>query len=235
MDKKFVDILCCPETRSNLELQIAETFPNGMIKSGVLLSKAANTRYPIIAGVPRFVKQESYAGSFGFEWKKWARVQFDDDNIGRPMAGHTTKMFFKITDFAPEEIKNKYVIEFGCGPGRFLDVVRKHGGIAIGIDMSGAVEPARQNFQDDPDTLIVQGDIGHPPFKPNTFDLGYSIGVLHHTPEPVKGLLQLIKVLKPGAKAACCVYPKAGWYAYPVLTRLLRSARNDSLCVKEFQ
>ena len=38
---------------------------------------------------------------------------------------------------------------------------------------------------------IVQGDIYHPPVKDAAFDAAYSLGVLHHVPDPEAGLLVL--------------------------------------------
>ena len=54
-----------------------------------------------------------------------------------------------------------------------------------------AVEVARCNFDGDPDTLVIQGDILHPPFRADSFDGGFTIGVLHHTPDPSAGLTAL--------------------------------------------
>jgi SAM-dependent methyltransferase len=126
-------------------------------------------------------------------------------------------MFDAITGFSDQFLKNKLVVEFGCGPGRFLDIVRRRGGIAVGIDMSMAVEPARENFKGDPDVLIVQGDILNPPFRSGTFDAGYSVGVFHHTPDPATALNKLASVVKEHGSVACCVYSKDGLYDSPAV------------------
>ncbi len=215
MHPRFLDILCCPKTGAALKLRIDEVFEDGSIKTGTLITGSGEHSYPILKGIPRFVDKEVYARSFGYEWRKWSRVQFEAENVGGPMAGHTQKMFDAITGFSEQFLKDKLVVEFGCGPGRFLDIVRRRGGIAVGIDMSMAVEPARENFRDDPDVLIVQGDILNPPFREATFDAGYSIGVLHHTPDPARGLEKLAGVIKEGGQIICSVYEKAGLYGYP--------------------
>lgn len=186
-----------------------------MVITGELISDRGQHIYPIVRGVPRFLQSEGYTDSFGIEWKRWSRIQFEAENRGRPLEGHTTRMFETITRFSGTDLANKLVLEFGCGGGRFLDVVRSKGGIAVGIDMSEAVEPARENFENDPDVLIVQGDVLNPPFKSSTFDFGYSIGVLHHTPDPESGLKQLARLVKSGGKVACCVYEKGSFYDYP--------------------
>lgn len=70
--------------------------------------------------------------------------------------------------------------------------------------------------------MIVQGDIYSPPFSPETFDGGYSIGVLHHTPEPERGLVALAKTIKKDGWVSCSVYPNKGLYAFPSVARFRR-------------
>ena len=88
--------LACPETQDPLKLEVHEATSHGCIKSGLLRSPAGRG-YPIVRGIPRFVSQEHYSQSFGYEWTRWPRVQFESDNVGRPMAGHTTRMLETIT------------------------------------------------------------------------------------------------------------------------------------------
>lgn len=213
MHPKFLNLLCCPETGESLSLRAETIDIHGMVTSGELVTPSGRT-YPIVRGVPRFVSAERYAGSFGFEWSRWPRVQFESENVGRPMAGHTTRMWERITGMTDEDIAGRTVVDFGCGPGRFLDVVRRKGGLAVGIDLSNAVDAARRNFPDDPDVLIVQGDLLRPPFKPGAFDGGFSIGVLHHTPEPERGSWALARSVRPDGWVACCVYPKGDFYDF---------------------
>jgi len=217
MNPEFVNILCCPKSRERLTLEVGELFHDGSIKTGTLKTESGDRRYPILNGIPRFVDKEAYAQSFGYEWRKWSRVQFELENTERPMAGHTERMFDAITGFSEQFLKDKLVVEFGCGPGRFLDIARRRGAIAVGIDMSMAVEPARQNFKNDREVLIVQGDIFSPPFREGSFDAGYSIGVFHHTPDPAKAFDKLSSVVKENGAIACCVYSKEGLYNSPVV------------------
>lgn len=219
MHPKFLPLLCCPRTKQNLSLEIEQANSQQMVITGKLITEDKR-EYPIINGIPRFVDKEYYASSFGYEWQRWPRVQFESENEGKPMARHTKRMWQIITDRKEGSITGQTVVEFGCGPGRFLDIVRKQGAIAVGIDLSQAVEVARSNFADDADVLIVQGDLNYPPFKESVFDGGYSIGVLHHTPEPVEGLKALVHSLKPDGWVACCVYAKDSFYDYPSVDRM---------------
>jgi SAM-dependent methyltransferase len=146
-------------------------------------------------------------------------VQFEAENAGRPMEGHTTRMWERITNAADRQVGGKAIVDFGCGPGRFLDVVRRKGGLAIGIDLSMAVDAARKNFANDRDVLIVQGDLLKPPFRDGAFDGGFSIGVLHHTPGPKAGFAALARSVRPGGWVSCCVYPKDDFYDFASVRR----------------
>ncbi|MDB5329060.1 MAG: Methyltransferase type 11 [Phycisphaerales bacterium] len=219
MHPKHLPLLCCPITGDPLEVKADRMNAHGMVVSGTLRTPSGNS-YPIVRGVPRFVGSEHYAASFGYEWNRWPRVQFESENLGRPMEGHTTRMWERITGASDEDVRGKTVVDFGCGPGRFLDIVRRKGGVAIGIDLRPAVDCARDNFKDDPDVLVVQGDLFRPPFRPGTFDGGFSIGVLHHTPDPPRGLEALARLVRPQGWVSCCVYPKGDFYDFLSVRRL---------------
>lgn len=219
MHPGFVDLLRCPVTQERLSLRVDRESSNGMVERGMLMTQSGR-EYPIIRGIPRFVSSERYASSFGYEWNRWPRAQFEAENIGRPMEGHTTRMFERITEAHPGRIDGKTIVEFGCGPGRFLDVVRRKGGIAVGVDMSQAVDVARRNFADDSNVLIVQGDVLRPPFARGVFDGGYSIGVLHHTPDPAAGVRALAGVIRQGGWIGVCVYTRGKFYDYASVKRV---------------
>lgn len=211
MHKKYLDFLVDPETRDKFELKITKSEGDFVIE-GELVSPS--NRYPIRNGVPRFVKNESYTSSFGWQWNKWSRVQFDSDNVGGPMEGYTRKMWERIAG-TQEDLKGKVVLDIGCGPGRFIDVVKAKGATVVGIDYSEAVDAARKNFPNDETVLIVQADALKLPFRDAIFDCVYSIGVLHHTPSPSKGVAEAHRTVKSGGWVAICVYSKGGYYDFP--------------------
>jgi SAM-dependent methyltransferase len=223
MHPKFLPLLCCPDTGESFTLEALVTLENGMVYAGHLRTESGRS-YPIVRGVPRFVERQDYSASFGWEWARWPRVQFESENVGRPMAGHTTRMWDRITgmgaSLTDDDVRGRTIVDFGCGPGRFLDVVRRKGGIAVGIDLSDAVDAARTNFAHDPDVLVLQADLLRPPLREGAFDGGFSIGVLHHTPDPQQGVSALARIVRPGGWVACCVYPKGDFYDYPSVRRL---------------
>ena len=131
MKLNHIIYLCDPETHADLKLEDA-VFVGDEIVSGTL--RSPTNAFPITRGIPRFVKDEGYSDNFGYQWNRWARVQFEDRNIGGPMQGHTTTMFKAITQFSTEKLRGKLVLDIGCGPGRFTDVSLAMGASVIALD-----------------------------------------------------------------------------------------------------
>lgn len=214
MDVRFLEVLCDPTTKQNLQIESIESIGNNVI-TGFLLSE--NNKYPIIRGVPRFNLtdySEDYTKSFGYQWNKWPYVQYEEENIGKPMAGHTLRMFERITEISVSEIKvsNEIFCDIGCGSGRFIDLLANGQTSIIGIDSSVAVEAAALKFLHNPNVLICQADVLNLPIKENQIDCVYSIGVLHHTANPAQGVSEIGRVMKIGGTAAISVYGKGGYY-----------------------
>src|SRR5256885_13161902 len=75
------------------------------------------------------------------------------------------------------------VLDAGGGKGRHLRLAAAFGAKeVIGVDLGPAVDAAAQNTADLDNVHVVQGDLTRPPFRLESVDLIYSIGVLHHLP-----------------------------------------------------
>ncbi len=89
------------------------------------------------------------------------------------------------------DIKDKIVLDIWCGSGRFVKMSALFGArVAIGVDLSEAVDFAYSLTKDFPNIFIVQWDIYNLPFFHN-IQTAYSIGVLHHLPNPKAGFLAI--------------------------------------------
>jgi SAM-dependent methyltransferase len=143
-------------------------------------------------------EQEKTADAFGYQWTHFTQMH------------DTFKAQFLDWVFPiPESFfKDKIVLDAGCGIGRHMFYAAEFGAREIiGLDISEAAETCHNNFaKNHPRAHVVQADLTKPPFPLNTFDFVYSIGVLHHTPQPETGFQALVKTVKRGGTMFAWVY-----------------------------
>lgn len=204
MKYKLMAELCCPTCKADLALVGAHEV-RGEVESGGLTCGSCGTEYPIVGFVPRFVLPENYANNFGFQWNKFRRTQLDS-HTGLPIS---RERFFASTGWLPQALVGKVLLDVGCGAGRFAEIALSTGARVVALDYSPAAEACWQNFGFHPGLDVVQGDIYHLPFRANTFDCIYCLGVLQHTPDVRRAFLSLPEVLRPGGRLAVDVYPKS--------------------------
>ena len=119
--------------------------------------------------------------------------------------------------------KDLAVLEVGCGLGTDGAQFAKAGARYTGVDLTdAAVELAKQRFElfDLPGTFRV-ADAERLDFPANSFDLVYSHGVLHHTPDTAAAVREIHRVLRPGGKAVVMLYHRDS-YNYRVNISMLR-------------
>ncbi|MFC1698986.1 methyltransferase domain-containing protein [Candidatus Omnitrophota bacterium] len=200
MQKELLEILCCPDCKGELRLKVNQG-QDGRIKQGSLACDCGNN-FKITEYIPRFVKSDKYVDSFSFEWTKHRTTQLDSAN----QTLESEDRFKKSANFPLEDLKDKVVLDVGCGMGRFSEIALKYGARVIGIDLSFAVDAAFKNMGDNKNIDFVQADVFRLPFKGNSFDFIYSLGVLHHTPNPKGAFMVLPRLLKSGGKISITLY-----------------------------
>lgn len=191
--------------------------------------RSCGREYPFVDGVLRFVDAQDYAGSFGFQWLKHDRTQLDSG-----MSHRSELDFMEKTGLGPEDFAGKLVLDVGCGMGRYAEVITRWGAHVVGIDLSRAVEAAARNLADR-EATIIQADVFKLPFAPESFDMIYSLGVLHHTPDCEKAFKSLPRLLKPAGRIAIWLYSAYNpWYRasdfYRKCTRKMSQKNLHRLC-----
>ncbi|MGH9353514.1 MAG: methyltransferase domain-containing protein [Terriglobia bacterium] len=202
MRQRLLQLLACPDCRASLRLE-ADECHDGEILAGNLICAGCGKAFAVRGGIPRFVPGDAYASTFSFEWKKWTRTQFD--TASRRLSEAT---FVVSTGKLLETLAGRVVFDAGCGSGRFMDVVARVGAEVVGVDMSFAIEAAYQNLSALRQCHFVQADLMHLPFKPQSFDFVYSIGVLPFTPNTKAAFLSVLGAVAPGGSIAIWVYPR---------------------------
>jgi SAM-dependent methyltransferase len=98
------------------------------------------------------------------------------------------------------------VLDVGCGPGRLAIPLARHGLDVTGLDLDPAmIERARINagraLGDDRRPSFVVGDAASLAFPDGSFDLVVSTMSMHHWEDPIAGLREIARVLRPGGRA----------------------------------
>ncbi|MFM8331712.1 MAG: class I SAM-dependent methyltransferase [Candidatus Methylumidiphilus sp.] len=161
--------------------------------------------------------QENYAISFGLQWNEYRTAQLDS-RIGLTIS---KDRLTRILGGSLEVVKEKQVLEAGCGAGRFSEILLEAGAILTAVDLSTAVEANYKNCGSFLKYSVCQADIMAFPFFSEQFDVVVCIGVIQHTENPEQTIASLCEQLRPGGLLVIDHYA----YGYPVtLSRyLLRS------------
>ena len=200
-----VELLVCPRTGEQLDLRVSKARADEII-TGELVTPSGQS-YPILNGVPRFVRNH-YATAFGLQWNRHADTQIDDDHHM-----HSAQRFWRETGFTPDGISGKLILDGGCGAGRFVDVASRAGARVIAVDLSEAVDACHGSFGERENVCVIQASLFDLPFRDQTFDAAFTIGVIQHTPRPLKALSSLAETVKVGGEMAVSWYKKY-WYTY---------------------
>lgn len=181
----------CPRCGGNLNLQ-AE--PDHFVCPG------CSADYPVVDRIPRFAG-EGYVASFGRQWNRYDVARDEEDDL----------TFTVKTGVPASDLAGKLVLDAGCGGGRYARLLGKAGANVVGLDLSSAVEKASALCAEFPNVTIVQGDLLNIPLADESFDFAFSIGVMHHSPDPRRAFDQVARKVKPGGGLAVWLYRKNTW------------------------
>lgn len=203
MKRKLLDYLICPSCPAQLELTEVLGTEGEEIMQGRLGCTPCKLSFQILRGVPRFVSSErleadkaATAESFGWQWQHFTHT---DELYAEQFLGW-------VAPVTPGFFENKIVLEGGCGKGRHTELAARWGAReVVGVDLSDAVDTAFAATRQLENAHIIQADLYHLPLA-RVFDYAFSVGVLHHLPDPRAGFRSLASRVKPGGHISAWVY-----------------------------
>jgi SAM-dependent methyltransferase len=206
MNRDLVGILADPETGEALSLSSVDEERDGQIVTGQLRSESGRT-FAIVRGIPRFVPPDSYASNFGLQWNAFRKEQLDNEQ-GSSLS---RQRFERETGWSDAAVSGRWMLDAGCGAGRFAQVAAQKGARLVAVDLSSAVDAAAETMRAMPNVDIIQGDIAKLPLKRGVFDFAYSIGVIQHTPDRARCIQSVARAVKAGGAFTFTIYPRKPW------------------------
>ena len=193
--------LQCPNCGTRLSRPLPE----------LLVCEKCQEEYPVLAGIPRFVKEQHLA-SFGFQWNKYEVAHREED-----VATFEAKTGFRLAEF-----QGLSVLDAGCGGGRYSRIVAEAGAFVLGADHTSAVEKAAALCEDLENVRFIQADLKRLPLPEASFDAAFSIGVMHHDEDTRAVFDSVARMVKPGGRLAVWLYRRNQWWQEGI-NRFLRS------------
>lgn len=145
---------------------------------------------------------------FGYEWSRF------DQSAADPR--ETRRLFDEYFSIFPWSALPDGAVGFdlGSGSGRWAGLVAPRVGALVCVDASA--EALTVSSRNAPGCTHVQASAGALPLRPGGADFGYSVGVLHHIPDPRRGIRDAVRALKPGAPFMVFLYydfdNRAAWF-----------------------
>lgn len=212
MKQRLLQYLACPSCAGELRLAAVpvvtghndqEILKGELVCAATPMHVECQQRYPIVNGVPCFVElrdiardKAATAENFGWQWQHFTQ---QDALYAEQFQGW-------IAPVEPAFFKDKIIVEGGCGKGRHTRLAAEWGARdVIGVDLSDAVFSAYAATRELENAHIIQADIYNLPLRP-IFDYAFSVGVLHHLPDPRAGFIKLAAKVRAGGYLSAWVY-----------------------------
>jgi SAM-dependent methyltransferase len=208
----LLDVLACPTCRSQFHA------------AADALACEQGHRFPVTAGVARLTgSDENRDINLSFT-QQWDQFDYSRDRTWGLAPPERIAHFLKQMDLSQADVAGKLVLDAGCGNGVLSAAVAQLGASVVATDISDSVFAASKRFAATKDLLFVQSDLMSSVFKPESFDLIYSGGVLHHTPNTRTAFYEVVNALRPGGRIFVWLY-----WTVPGRATAIRSAARRAI------
>ncbi len=230
MKPALLSLLACPRCGGEMAwTPVGGGSPTDWEQDGLLTCPGSH-RFPVIGGVPRFLEgplfgalRRRYPRYFaGLDADGWTDDGLDADGPAHAILLETVERFgYEWTRYADYDAQNlgrflepigaelrpgMRLLDAGCGAGRHLLPLAAAGMEVVGVDVSWAVESAGRRAVSHPRIHVVQADLLRLPLRRGLFDVVMSLGVLHHLPDPARGVAAIVEQIRPGGRLLAWVY-----------------------------
>jgi SAM-dependent methyltransferase len=207
----LTDVLISPVTGQPLKL-VEKLRDTNEVLEGSLICEQTGQSFPIRHGIPYFsldtVNTNATARRFGYQWKRQADGFFERETIYGESYAQEFQSFLDRTLLKINDLLGMRIADIGCGRGRLSRQLAAHGAEVFAIDISDSVEIVRAEGQNLSQLHVIQANLFELPFPNGFFDVIWSDGVIHHTPNPRAAFSALASKVTGGGKLGIYVYPQ---------------------------
>lgn len=189
INKTFLKVLACPRCGTKV-----------MLRNKKLVCQNCRQEYQVRNSVPIMLDNKSFKNNLLVDWFERERKSFENGHK-KWLEETRTPRLHSITSFVKDillsfQLKNKRILELGCGVSPYLESLLKKNEVFAG-DLSYPL--LRQNPQE---ASLIQLNIANLPFYQESFDFVYMVGVLHHLPPSThkRILREINKILRKGGR-----------------------------------
>lgn len=189
-----------------------QSFPEFMSKYSAQISITTGVA-TTDAGRDPEAKEDDYERIRNSFSREWTLFDYDADKTWGWTLEDRKRIFLQDVGLGADQLKGKLLLDAGCGNGTLTAAISTIGLVAVGIDLNDGLGRAFLNKAKyangaAPKVQYVQGNLFHPPFKERLFDLIYSSGVIHHTPDSKATFQKLVPLVKEGGRLYVWVYSR---------------------------
>ena len=131
-----------------------------------------------------------------------------------------------------EDYVGKRILDAGCGTGEYGIWYARRGAYVTGVDLSQpSMRIAREYSEREgiDNIRFEKQSVLKLDFPDESFDYVFSMGVLHHTPDPNGGFRELCRVLRPGGVLMVSLYNRFGRLGHNTKQRIVRLLAGDDV------
>jgi SAM-dependent methyltransferase len=147
--------------------------------------------------------QQKVINSFGFEWSNYS---YEDDK-NNEFIENQFKSYFNLINLEKYIPNSSVVCDFGAGSGRWTSKLTKYFGKVYALEPSdGANRILLRKFKENSKVIVLKETIELNSIPAHSLDLAISLGVIHHTLNPIDSLKKIAQSLKPDGLFLCYLY-----------------------------